>query len=115
MFGIPGGYRALYNLTPFPEVANEYPMWTFDHVVGQMQLLMAALFAFAFLVRMKWYPDEKRSVNLDTDWVYRRFLDGAVRWGHAMFGRLWASIGNVLDAARGRMGTRLFAAWRLSC
>ena len=111
MFGIPGGYRALYNLTPFPEVANEYPMWTFDHVVGQMQLLMAALFAFAFLVRMKWYPDEKRSVNLDTDWVYRRFLDGAVRWGHAMFGRLWASIGNVLDAARGRMGTRLFAAF----
>ena len=111
MFGIPGGYRALYNLTPFPEVANEYPMWTFDHVVGQMQLLMAALFAFAFLVRMKWYPDEKRSVNLDTDWVYRRFLDGAVRWGHAMFGRLWAAIGNVLDAARGRMGTRLFAAF----
>ncbi|MEP4164052.1 Na(+)/H(+) antiporter subunit D [Maricaulis sp.] len=111
MFGIPGGYRALYNLTPFPEVANEYPMWTFDHVVGQMQLLLAALFAFAFLVRMKWYPDEKRSINLDFDWVYRRALDGTARWGHAMFGRLWASIGNVLAAARTRMGGRLFQAF----
>lgn len=111
MFGIPGGYRALYNLTPYPEVANAYPMWTFDHVVGQMQLLLAALFAFAFLVRMKWYPAEKRSINLDFDWVYRRALDGAARWGYAMFGRLWASLGNVVAAARNRMGERLFQAF----
>lgn len=111
MFGIPGGYRALYNLTPFPEVANEYPMWTFDHIVGQMQLLLAALFAFAFLVRVGWYPAEKRGVNLDADWFYRRALDGAARWGHAMFGRLWASIGNVVGAARDRMGGRMFQAF----
>lgn len=108
MFGIPGGYRALYNLTPYPEVANAYPMWTFDHVVGQMQLLMAALFAFAFLVRMKWYPDEKRSVNLDFDWVYRRAFDSLARWGYAMFSRLWAAIGNLLAGVRDRLGGRLF-------
>ena len=56
-------------------------------------------------------PDEKRSINLDFDWVYRRALDGTARWGHAMFGRLWASIGNVLAAARTRIGGRLFQAF----
>ena len=104
-------YGTLYELVPYPEAALAYAPYTFDHIVGQMQLLLGAMFAFAFLVRMKWYPDEKRSVNLDFDWVYRRAGDGVVKWGHAMFGRMWASIGNVLAVGRRRAGTRLFQAF----
>ena len=107
MFGMPGGFRVLYNLVPFPEVANAYPVFTFDHIVGQMQLLMGALFAFAFLLRIGAYPSEKRSVNLDFDWVYRRFVDSASRWSWAMMGRLTASIGNALARMRGKMGSRM--------
>jgi len=108
MFGIPGGFRALYNLLPFPEAANEYPVWDFGHVVGQMQLLIAAIFAFAFLLRIGAYPDEKRAVNLDTDWLYRRVADGFVRWGFAMIGRLSAAITNLITAAMNRFGGRMF-------
>ena len=57
---------------------------------------------------MKWYPDEKRSVNLDFDWVYRRAFDGLARWSYAMFSRLWAAIGNLLAGVRDRLGGRLF-------
>lgn len=101
-------YGVLYELVPFPEAALHYEPYTFDHIVGQMQLLLGAMFAFAFLVRMKWYPDEKRGVNIDTDWVYRRFLANTLNWGHAMFGRGWAAIGNVLGAVRRRTGGKLF-------
>jgi multicomponent Na+:H+ antiporter subunit D len=101
-------YGVLYELVPFPEAALHYQPYTFDHIVGQMQLLLGAMFAFALLVRMKWYPDEKRGINLDTDWFYRRFLADTVVWGHAMFGRLWASIGNLLGGIRTRTGGKLF-------
>ncbi|OLF72316.1 cation:proton antiporter [Maricaulis sp. W15] len=101
-------YGVLYELVPFPEAALHYEPYTFDHIVGQMQLLLGAMFAFAFLVRMKWYPDEKRGVNIDTDWFYRRFLADTVNWGHAMFGRLWASLGNLVTGFRTRTGGKLF-------
>ncbi|MFY0637037.1 Na(+)/H(+) antiporter subunit D [Maricaulis maris] len=101
-------YGVLYELVPFPEAALYYQPYTFDHIVGQMQLLLGAMFAFAFLVRMKWYPDEKRGVNLDTDWIYRRFLADTLTWGHAMFGRLWASITNLVSGVKSRTGGKLF-------
>tara|TARA_R110000868_G_scaffold11516_4_gene56334 strand:- start:18732 stop:20459 length:1728 start_codon:yes stop_codon:yes gene_type:complete len=101
-------YGVLYELVPYPEAALHYQPYTFDHIVGQMQLLLAAMFAFAFLLRMKWYPDEKRGINLDFDWVYRRFLADTVIWGHAMFGRLWAAIGNAVAGVRDRTGGKLF-------
>ena len=101
-------YGVLYELVPFPEAALHYEPYTFDHIVGQMQLLLGAMFAFAFLVRMKWYPDEKRGVNLDTDWFYRRFLADGISWGHAMFGRFWAFIGNLVSGFRSRTGGKLF-------
>ncbi|MHA6289226.1 Na(+)/H(+) antiporter subunit D [Maricaulis sp. CAU 1757] len=104
-------YGTLYELVPYPAAALEYAPFTLDHIVGQMQLLLAAMFAFAFLVRMNWYPAEKRGVNLDTDWVYRRAADGFVRWGLAMLDRLWAATGNVADAGRRRIGARLFQAF----
>ena len=40
----------------------------------QLQLLMFAVLAFAFLMKTKLYPAEERATNLDTDWIYRRFI-----------------------------------------
>ncbi|WP_019961384.1 Na(+)/H(+) antiporter subunit D [Woodsholea maritima] len=93
-------YGALYNLLPY---AVEYQPYTYDHVVGQMQLLLAALFAFTFLMRFKLYPAEKDITILDTDWIYRKVLDGAARWSCAMLDRLggamdqgWAGLGRTI-------------------
>lgn len=98
-------YGVLYSLLPYPV---EYAPYTFDHVVGQMQLLLAALFAFTFLVRFKLYPSEVRSVNLDTDWFYRRVGDGFFRWAWLMSDRLMASIGNRFGAAGREISGKLF-------
>jgi multicomponent Na+:H+ antiporter subunit D len=54
--------------------AEPYKPYTPPHVVMQLQLLMFAVLAFVFLMQTKLYPDEKRSTNLDTDWIYRRFI-----------------------------------------
>lgn len=74
-------YQVLYALLPYPVDYNPY---TLDHIVGQMQLLLAALFAFTLLVRLKLYPTEKDLTILDTDWFYRKLGNGAVRWVVAM-------------------------------
>ena len=101
-------YGVLYELVPYPEAALNYEPYTFDHIVGQMQLLLAAMFAFTLLVRFNLYPEEKRSVNIDFDWVYRRFLDGTARWGWQMIDRLNAAVGNVVTATQARMGGKAF-------
>lgn len=61
--------QPLYNILPFPV---EYIPYTGDHVVGQLQLLMFGALAFALLMLSGIYPAEIRSVNLDTDWFYRK-------------------------------------------
>jgi multicomponent Na+:H+ antiporter subunit D len=61
----------LYALLPY-EV--EFHPYTTSHVVGQLQLLCFALLAFAVLMRTGIHPPEIRAINLDTDWIYRRFL-----------------------------------------
>ena len=98
-------YVPLYNLLPFQDAV--YEPYTFDHIVGQMQLLLGAIFAFSFLLKIGAYPSEKRSINLDTDWFYRRFGDSIARWGWAMSGRLSASMSNVWARAKVRMGSRM--------
>ncbi|WP_109260843.1 Na(+)/H(+) antiporter subunit D [Hyphobacterium indicum] len=98
-------YGALYSLLPYPVA---YEPYTFDHVVGQMQLLLAALFAFTFLVKFKLYPEEVRSINLDTDWFYRRFGDGLFRWTGAMSGRLSAAISNRIGRGGKVIADKLF-------
>jgi multicomponent Na+:H+ antiporter subunit D len=61
----------LYDLLPYPVA---YTPYTTDHVVTQLQLLFFAVLAFAMLIRLGLYPAELPGVNLDTDWLYRRFL-----------------------------------------
>ncbi len=67
-----GIYPALlYDWLPYPVTFIPY---TVDHVVTQMQLLLFSALAFTLLMRTGIYPPELRSVNLDTDWLYRRLV-----------------------------------------
>ncbi len=79
-----GVYPApLYAILPFPV---DFVPYTVTHVITQLQLLMYSALAFAVLMRFGIYPPELRSVNLDSDWIYRRFLPrivGAIRNGLA--------------------------------
>ena len=59
---------ALYALLPFPV---NYEPYTTSHILAQLQLLFFSALAFAVLMRTGIYPPELRSVNLDSDWLYR--------------------------------------------
>ncbi len=59
----------LYDLLPY-DVA--YQPYTYDHVMGQTQLLFFSAMAFTLLLLAGIYPAEMRSVNLDFDWTYRK-------------------------------------------
>ena len=61
----------LYELLPF-EV--KYQPYTISHVLSQLQLLCFALLAFTVIMKIGLHPPEIRAINLDFDWVYRRFL-----------------------------------------
>lgn len=65
--GLFPGY--LYKLLPYPV---DFVPYTASHVVGMAQLLLFATLAFVFLVLSGVYPSEKRCVNLDVDWFYRK-------------------------------------------
>ena len=99
-------YWWLYALLPSEPMAHHmdshghehveaYRPYTAPHVVMQLQLLMFAVLAFVFLMQTKLYPAEKRATNLDTDWVYRRFiptgLEGLSKAYHAVDG-MWRSV-----------------------
>lgn len=99
-------YGKLYDLLPFQNAL--YEPYTFDHVVGQMQLLLGAIFAFAFLLRIGAYPAEKRMVNLDSDWLYRRLGDGFARWAWLMLDRMSAATGNAWGRLMRGIGGRLY-------
>jgi multicomponent Na+:H+ antiporter subunit D len=62
----PGSF---YQLLPF---RTDYAPYTLDHVVAQVQLLFLSALAFTILMRTGIYPPELRSINLDSDWIYRR-------------------------------------------
>lgn len=65
-----GVYPApLYAILPYPV---DYEPYTGSHVLTQLQLLMFSALAFCLLMARRIYPPELRSVNLDSDWLYRR-------------------------------------------
>jgi multicomponent Na+:H+ antiporter subunit D len=81
-----GSYPALlYSLLPYPV---DYAPYTASHVVLQVQLLFFSALAFVLLKLTGLYPPELRSVNIDTDWTYRRLLpqtaDALMRWGQPL-------------------------------
>jgi len=61
----------LYRLLPY-EV--DYIPYTSTHVISQLQLLFFSALCFTWLKLSGLYPPELRSVNLDSDWIYRRWL-----------------------------------------
>ena len=78
----------LYGLLP-GEV--DYPgLYSYTHMLTQMQLLCFAIAAVAAFHLWKIYPAEIPSVNLDADWVYRRAGARATRF-----------IGNAVAAVDG--------------
>lgn len=66
----------LYGLLPYPVT---YEPYTTSHVLTQLQLLLFSILGFTLLQLFKLYPPELRAINLDSDWLYRRLLPGAVR------------------------------------
>lgn len=59
----------LYAILPY---VVDYNPYTATHVITQLQLLLLAIVAVALLMRLKWYPPEQKSINLDFDWTYRK-------------------------------------------
>ncbi len=95
----------LYSILPY---AVDYQPFTADHFVTQLQLLLFAALAFVFLVRVRLYPPEIPSVNLDTDWLYRRAAPAAVAVVYsvgsalrdAMLGLALLMVGGVISLIR---------------
>ncbi len=80
----------LYALLPFDV---SYQSYTTTHVITQLQLLFFAALAFTLLLRRGIYPREVKSINLDTDWIYRRFLPGILVRVNSTVSNLWMVAG----------------------
>ncbi len=63
-------HQTIYPLLPFE--APVYEPYTFAHVMAQSLLLIFSALAFTLLLLGGIYPSEIRSVNIDSDWLYRR-------------------------------------------
>ena len=61
----------LYSILPHQV---DYIPYTTAHVITQLQLLAFSALAFAVLMSKRIFPTPLKSVNLDTDWVYRHLL-----------------------------------------
>lgn len=102
-----GGTDFLYSLLPFrleAETYQEKSLWTTDHVLTQMQLLVFAAFAFIVLNRIKLYPPEKRGTILDTDWLMRRPAYHAAVW----VGDVWNRIGPAMTDSALAVSRRIY-------
>lgn len=67
-----GSYPAiLYQLLPWE---NTYVPYDVTHVLTQLQLLFFSALAFVWLNKQGLYPPELRSVNVDVEVFYRKFL-----------------------------------------
>ncbi len=89
----------LYSILPFKATYHPYSL---DHVVAQIQLLFLSALAFTLLMRTGIYPPELRSINLDSDWLYRRLGRGiALAVGNAAE-RGWQSTVAAISRGAGR-------------
>lgn len=94
----------LYELLPY-EV--NYENYTTTHVITQLQLLMGSALAFTVLTVYKIYPPELKSVNLDFDWTYRRFLPAALRYITFLVSATFGMVTGAINASAARMVHRL--------
>ena len=99
-----GGYEFIYSLLPYEA---SYKPYTFDHVVFQLQLVFAAILAFAFLKRQGFYLEARRAQILDFDWIHRKLFADIFSWTGIMWTRLSVNIDNVFDLCFRLSGKRL--------
>ncbi len=104
--GIAAGFSVLIGLFPEPFYALlpyevEYHPYTATHVITQLQILFFSALAFTVLVRAGIYPPELRSVNLDTDWLYRRAAPALIRRAGALVEGAWGAGVAVVTGLRG--------------
>ncbi len=100
--------QPLYSILPY---AVDYQPYTSGHVVTQFQLLLFAALAFAVLLKTKIYPDEVASVNVDSDWTYRKALPRLIDAAGGIGGRAW---GGLLDGAQTGLETAHRGIYRLT-
>ncbi|MEL0036854.1 MAG: Na(+)/H(+) antiporter subunit D, partial [Gammaproteobacteria bacterium] len=83
----------LFALLPW---AVEY--WPYDvtHVLAQLQILFFSALAFVWLNKMNLYPPELRSVNIDTEWFYRKLLPATGRLGFRMMTSIQSAMHSVV-------------------
>ena len=105
-----GGYQNLYALMPF-EMDKPYKPYTTDHIVFQLQLILAAVFAFALLRRFKLYPGARRAEIIDADWTYRKMGLNIAAWASAMWDRLSAQTARLQARTLGAAGRKLYQAF----
>ena len=79
----------LYSLLPYQ---TGYEPYAGSHVLAQVQLLFFSALAFIWLNLAGLYPPELRSVNIDADWIYRRFLPRLARAGEGAAAAVGARI-----------------------
>ncbi|GLQ19676.1 Na(+)/H(+) antiporter subunit D [Algimonas porphyrae] len=103
-----GGYDILYSLMPY---VTDYKPYTWDHVVFQLQLLFAAIFAFTLLKRYKLYPAERRAEIVDVDVLYRKLGRNVAVWADAVWVRLSARMSSWRKLGMKRAGRRLYQAF----
>ncbi len=75
----------LYSLLPFDP---GYSPFESTHVIAQLQLLFFAALAFTWLNLSGRYPPELRSVNIDAEWIYRRFVPRTIHRVGAVLNRI---------------------------
>jgi len=83
----------LYPLLPY---VVDYAPYTTTHVLSQLQLLLFAALAFTTLMKLGWYPPEIPSLNLDFDWIYRKFLPAVTVRAWRTLERSWECLNDML-------------------
>jgi multicomponent Na+:H+ antiporter subunit D len=86
----------LYEILPFQGV--DYAPYTTGHVLTSFQLLFFAILAFAVLMRTGIYPPEKRGINLDFDWIYRKALPALIARSARLVGAVGERLQDFLSA-----------------
>lgn len=93
----------LYDRLPFS--VADYHVYTVEHVVTQMQLMLFTGLAFAGAVTWGFYPQPVAGTLLDVDWLYRKPLPAIVAWARDQlqalnpvpaFQRTWMSFWDVM-------------------
>ena len=86
--------QPLYDILPFKvQAAMDGSAWhnySSAHVITSLQLLLFAALAFVMLMKFRLYPPEIRSINLDTDVLYRRLFPRVLRGVGTMVMRVWS-------------------------